>query len=235
MLARSIIRVGIIAVSAAWLLNPIMADAECVSVVGPAAASSSGVRITVRLDGKAQGSAKVEGFLTGNIEQSEFSVFTDDDGIAILPTLAPGYYHIVATGRQTLRADLIFVVPPDGRGSASAFSMDLKQMWGQYDLSAAEKKAPSERLPDFAGIIIDPSGAGIPGAKIAVWKQGVVNGAPAVELASDHVGRFSTHLEDGTYIAVFDEPGFRGQIIIFEVTKTNARQALEVSLQIAAC
>jgi hypothetical protein len=240
MLVRDVVRVAIIAVSATSLLMPSMAVGECVTPEQSIAqAVSSGVRVTVLLDGKAQGSAKIEGFASANDAQTQFTVFSGDDGVATLPTLSPGYHHIVATAKQGLRADLDLVVSSDREGASSAFSMDLRSSpyWGdgQLELAAAKNKEPSQRIRDFAGVLEDPSGAEIPGTKIAVWKRGTEDEAPAVEIVSDQHGRFSTHLTDGTYVAVFDQPGFRVEAVVFEVSRIDGQQELKVSMQIGSC
>ena len=71
----------------------------------------------------------------------------------------------------------------------------------------------------------------IPGANIKVVRRGSADKADALRLKSDANGHFSAQLTDGVYIAFFSSPGFRTEIVPFEVAAQGEKEML-VKLQL---
>jgi hypothetical protein len=80
---------------------------------------------------------------------------------------------------------------------------------------------------------LHPSGASIPGAEIQVLRKDS-HAAVVAKLKSDEAGRFATQLGDGTYLAFIQMPGFRTQVLAFEVSRTAEPKELRISMRIGA-
>lgn len=201
--------------------------------------SSPNVRVTVMLSGRPAPGARINVYEWGAENHAEFSVSTGADGIGTLPALTPGiYYHVVAVGDHGMRSDIYLKVTEDAKNGASGFPMDLG--WSpvvpeRSQLLAAEGMSASSTVKDLTGVVRDESGAVIPNAFVDVWKKGTTDGPPLEEIRSDNMGRFSAHLQDGTYIAFFSSAGFRGNTVVFEVANMADLNDLQVVLRVHAC
>jgi len=198
--------------------------------------SSRSVRITTLLNGRRVKGIRIDVFAappsTG--APAEFSASTNDRGFAKVPLSLPGTYDIVATGNEGLRGELFLWASFENHKGPDAFSMNLEvdpdYAWLQTQLAAENDKAPTERVQDFTGVLEGPAGGTILGARIKIWKRDGPYGTPLAETESRQDGRFWAHLSDGTYVALFQEGGFRDRFVVFEVAKTEARSELWVSL-----
>jgi Carboxypeptidase regulatory-like domain len=216
---------------ACCLLLAGMAVAESVEVgTAKAEESSRNVRITVALNGKPVKLARVN-FCTTTGEQTCFTVLTGDDGVAVPSVLALTTYHVFALFEDDLSSDLYLHVSPQGK--ATSFAMDLTPSFkaAQAVLAAAEKLPIRETVREFTGSLQDPWGAMIPGANIKVVRKGSADNRDVMRLKSDANGHFSAQLANGAYIAVFSSPGFRTEIVPFEVAAQGDKEML-VKLQI---
>jgi hypothetical protein len=230
----------LIAIAAACMLLPRLAIGACETVEQVSyQPSSPRIRITALVDGKMEGGTRVDVFPSPLGPPAQVSITADDDGIAAIPPLAPGYYEITATSKRGLRASLFVIVSSDRRKTPSAFSMNLKPDKFfprlQDKLEAARTRPSSERIQDFAGVVRDPTGGGVPGARIRVWKKRLQDEALPVEIRSDSVGRFSTHLAEGTYIALFQSGGFLPEVLVFDVVRGEGLKDLRVSMEVWSC
>jgi len=218
-------------ISACCLLLAVVACAESVEVgtLKPQE-SSRNVRITVLLKGKALKLARVS-FCTVTGAIACFSAYTGNHGVAVPHALALTTYHVVALFEDGLSSDLYLHISPQGK--ATAFTMDLTPAFktAQALLTAAEKLPVREIVREFTGSLQDPSGAMIPGANIKVVRRGSADKADALRLKSDANGHFSAQLTDGVYIAFFSSPGFRTEIVPFEVAAQGEKEML-VKLQL---
>lgn len=217
---------------ACCLLLAGMAMAESVEVgTAKAEESSRNVRITVVLNGKPLKLARVE-FCTTTGEQTCFMVLTGDNGVAVPHVLALTTYHVFALFEDDLSSDLYLHVSPEGK--ATSFAMDLTPSFkaAQAVLAATEKQPVREIVREFTGSLQDFWGAMIPGANIKVVRKGSADKADVMRLKSDASGHFSAQLADGVYIAFFSSPGFRTEIVPFEVAAQGEKEML-VKLQIA--
>ena len=133
---------------------------------------------------------------------------------------------------------LAFDVAMTGARSELWVSLSLEVDAGlQQAIALAKDRPPSERIQDFAGVVRDQGEGPIPGALIRVLKMSSEDDetpVPVVETASDQQGRFSAHLADGKYVAIFVEQGFKELVLMFEVAKGEGARELRVTMQIGA-
>ncbi len=200
--------------------------------------SSQNIRITVLRDGIPVRDVKLEVLMAA--EQPRLSLSTDKHGVAALPSLPPGRYHIVATSSGGLGADLVLDVSKNKGKKTSSFSMDLSVRPPPpptlaQRIATAEGLATSKRMQSFHGILEDPSGAGIQGAKIEISQKGSLGKAQVTKVASDTTGHFSAPLANGAYTAVFQVPGFSAQIQVFEIALDGDMKESRIILQITPC
>jgi len=208
-----------------------MAVAESVEVgTAKAEESSRNVRITVVLNGKPLKLATVE-FCTTIGKQTCFTVLTGDNGVAVPHVLALTTYHVFALFEDDLSSDLYLHVSPQGK--ATSFAMDLTPSFkvAQAVITAAEKLPAREIVREFTGSLQDSWGAMIAGANIKVVRKGAADKADVLRLKSDANGHFSAQLTEGAYVAFFSSPGFRTEIVPFEVAAQGEKEML-VKLQI---
>ncbi len=213
------------------LLLAVVAGAESVQVgTLKAQESSPNVQIAVVLNGKPVNLATVN-FCTGTIAQACFSAYTGDNGVAVPHPLALTTYHVVALFEDGLTSELYLHISPQSK--ATSFAMDLTPSFkaAQAVLGAAEKLPIRETVREFTGSLQDSWGAVIPGANIKVVRKGSADKAGVLRLRSDADGHFSAQLTDGVYIAFFSSPGFRTEIVPFEVAGQGEKGML-VKLQI---
>lgn len=218
-------------ISACCLLLAGMAVAKSVEVgTVKAQESSHNVRITVVLNGKPVNLARVE-FCTTTAPQICFTVFTGDDGIAVPQALALTTYHVVALFEDDVSSDLYLHI--SSLGTATSFAMDLTPSFeaAQAVLAAAEKLPVREIVREFRGSLQDPSGSMITGVNIKVVRKGSADKENVLRLKSDANGHFSAQLTDGAYVAFFSSPGFRTEIVSFEVAAQGEKEML-IKLQI---
>jgi hypothetical protein len=203
--------------------------AESVEVETKPLESSSHVQITVVLGGKPLKGVTID-FYKGSAE-SIFSALTDENGIVTPPELKLGDYQVVAALDENVQTSLWLRVV-DGH-EATKFSMDLTESFARSrdDLQRIEKLPVRDHVQAFQGIVVDPSGALIPGTKIRIIKKGSLEKDAVVRIEADANGHFSAQLTDGLYIGFFYSQGFRTGIVPFEITKDGAGD-LRITLQI---
>ncbi|MGB8986345.1 MAG: carboxypeptidase-like regulatory domain-containing protein, partial [Candidatus Sulfotelmatobacter sp.] len=69
---------------------------------------------------------------------------------------------------------------------------------------------------EFRGVVQNESGAVIPHAKIRVLRKSS-DKEDLAKIQSDEKGQFSLRLDRGTYLAVFQIPGFKNQVLGLKV------------------
>ncbi len=232
----------------AILLGTGITFGECLTVYGTASLdaqlSSANIRIITVLDGKPVQGARVFVYSVGPVavpSRLMFTLVTDDKGIAIPPELAAGSYEIEVWTSQGAFAELYITVPMDGRKVPEAYSMSLRRTRAQAAIAdlAAGKEVPGRVLQEFAGIVLDASGAPIPGARIDVWMVKALDQSIAATVTADAKGGFSVPLPGGLYVAIFRENGFRLQVLSFEITgggtSQDSRTPLAIRLDVNSC
>jgi hypothetical protein len=193
--------------------------------------SSSHVQIAVMLDGKPVKGARVDVYEWNRIRNSDgllrFTGLTNDKGVATPPALVAGDYRVLGTLGDVSALLLLWVT--DERTEMTTLSMmDLTALAHQDQeiQEAAVKRAEGlpirDRVRAFRGVVVDASGALIPGAKIRILKNGSEGKTFVFGLNADSAGHFSAELSDGLYLGFFYSPGFRAEAIPFEVTKEGS-------------
>jgi hypothetical protein len=192
-----------------------IAVGECVEVQPFYEPSSANVRIATVRNGDPLKNVKVE--LHRPEWQQNFSLSTNDDGVAMLLALRTGKQCITAMAPDETSAELCLDVSSNTKGKITSFSIELPPSAAQQELAKAEDRPIDDRVQEFRGIVEDPSGAVLAGIQIEVFQKGASDRRHAVKLKSDASGHFSTDLESGVYIAFFRMPGFRTYFRVFEV------------------
>lgn len=215
-----------------------LAKAECVEVqaVGPQN-SSAHLRVAISLQGQPVKGAKVDFYAHGTTLVL-FKAVSDDGGIAVPPKLRPGDYDIVAALDAEVRNFLWVRVVREG-GTKTLF-IDLK---GDYESAhpelqmktmAAFEMPVRDRIQAFEGVVLDPSGATVPGTKIVIIKMGVSARDFILPLKTDPNGHFQSQLPEGRYIGFFFSNGFRTAKVPFEITKDGGGD-LQILLELGVC
>lgn len=229
------------AIAASCLLlaiPPSLCSMASVEVLVPSKSAPT-VRITTLYSGKSQRGVKIEIYRyelgPGDEAKPRFSLTSDEKGRVVPPKLAPGHYHVVASGEKNLRADLYLDVSAHANEKASMFSMELVAITDtrQELLTKAEQMPIRDRLREFRGIVYDPSGAVVSGVSIEVVRKGTQGRDRIARLKSGRSGQFSAQLSAGSYIAFFSLPGFQTQPVPFEVTEQGSSELI-VTLQLGS-
>jgi len=150
--------------------------------------------------------------------------------------LERGFYRVVATGPKNQTAELRLNVNGLALTSFTSFEMILVPSVSLLDarLAIAEKTPITHNIHEFKGLLLDPSGAAISGAEIAIIRKNSKPG-PAAKVKSDESGRFKSTLDDGTCVAFFQAPGFRTEIVAFELDNKPDPKELRISMRIGGC
>jgi len=227
----------------AFLLIPVPARAECLTVTGIPALevmsyqfSARHVRIIARRDGQILSRVKLFSLRTG--KPPRFLAFTDAYGVAALPKLFPGGYHISAESADGERLELLLYVSSHAVDDTTSITLNFfvnspsQSPPGSVPLDSgsyfgAQEVPVSEHLQGFKGVVKDPVGSFVAGATVRVFAKGETKHAAIVELRTDERGRFSALLPDGTYIALIQSAGFRTWFLTFKISKNGESKELE--------
>ena len=235
--------------AAAFLFSGTVVSGECVEVTPimmPTFQVSADIVVTASLDGKRTAAVRIEVLTAFN--EPRFSLVADERGVAQLPVLSPGSYHIVAiTPPQPLGevylAEINFDVSQNLLNHPSFLNMDLvpaNRFWPR-DPPVEELWAPIGKplavgaVQRFRGSVIDPTGSAIAGATIRVFKQKSSAQVLITEIKADESGRFSARLGPGAYTASVKMRAFRIRMITFEIAPEADTKDVEISLDIGSC
>jgi hypothetical protein len=195
---------------------------ESVEVEPAPQQSSRHVRIAVVMQGKPAKGVKVDFYPHGTLHAT-FEAQSDSRGMVITPKLAAGDYEVVAALDKDIHAFLSLKVVQ--KRGVSPFAMDLTgsyyQAHPEFGLAAYRGKEEPVRdhIQTFEGIVLDQSGAAVPGTKIRVLKMGAEGKDFMISLESGPDGHFAAQLAEGRYIAYFFANGFSTGKAPFEITK----------------
>ena len=212
------------------------AAAECsVVVVSETKPSSRNAKITVLRDGKAQ--ANVNLIVNLPERHGTWSFVTDSRGMAKLHHLPIGTSCITANADGGLQAGLCLDVSGKSLRGASLFTMSLSPGWPRLpsledELNAAQKTTPIERVSQLNGVVVDPAGAGIFNAEIAIYKHGSRPPNPLTKLKTNEEGQFAASLDPGTYTVVIQRPGFKTDLFVIEISPGNGEGKIQRILKI---
>jgi hypothetical protein len=213
------------------------AMAQVVVVVRDVQPSSQNPRITVLSDGQAQPGAKLA-VSDANGEQ-KLVRSADSHGIAVLPDVRRGKYCIVTSTSPTRRADSCLQIANGRVSKATVFSMQLVVQPPppptlEERLQAAAKAPVGLLTRVFTGTVQDITGAAIPRASVAVYRQEATDTAQPFKTTTDVQGQFSAVLTAGKYTVVIQSPGFETQLVMVEISPVAAQKDLNVKLNVGA-
>lgn len=216
--------------------------AECVEVEG-VRQSSRRLQIITAIDSQAAPGVSVQ-ISQVNFGQ-KFSLISDASGVVHPPVLAPGLYRIVAASSDAVfRGELQLEVSQASKKQVSVFFLSLLRTPSQVPVSqrvtkeelltAIRKISDRIRISKFSGLLVDSSGAAIPGADVVILRVTATASAEWIDMKSGDNGQFAVSLPDGMYVAFFQMPGFRTEIIAFEITD-KAPVDLRIAMRVAGC
>jgi hypothetical protein len=192
------------------------ARATTVVLVSPSCSSSPHVVIAMTQSGKTMAGVHLD--LYREIENGEKPYWTggsDADGLAKLPELPGGRYRVFAdAGKEG--AGMSLLVSGEGQKTVRC-EMSLLPLAVPETFATLAAGAPQIRLSEFRGVVQDETGAVIPRLKIEVRSKKFLDKGAVAEAQSDQMGQFILHREDGSYLAIFNFPGFRRRVVSFDV------------------
>jgi hypothetical protein len=213
----------------------VVVSGQCVIVSEPEP-SSRNAKITVLLNGKPAGNAKI--IINLPAGQGMRSLVTDSHGTAALKDLPEGASCITATGGNGLSALLCLEVSERSTKDISSFQMTLaaspQRLKFDENIKRMEQRPPAFRLRTMAGVVLDPLGAVIPKAEIQIYKHGSYPGEPVKTLKTDDLGRLVESFEPGVYTIIVRKPGFQTQFQGVEISPDGKDEELRYVLQVAA-
>jgi hypothetical protein len=217
------------------LLSASLVSAECVEVPPTIRPSSDRVRITARLDGKPLRGVKLE-FFFANEQKPRLVLSTDLQGVVSASQLWPGFYRLLTTGPDYRTADWYLEARNVSPTPATSFEMSLVPSLSPLEtrLAIAKKPSVTQRIHELNGVLLDPSGAAIPGAEIEILRKGSTVGS-AGKVKADEAGHFNASLVEGTYVALMKAAAFRTEMVAFELTQKASSKELRISMRIGGC
>ncbi len=117
--------------------------------------------------------------------------------------------------------------------------MDLQpypnnQQYVEQTARAAEAKPIAERMQQFGGTVIDPTGATIRDVSIEVARLHFTGKRSVREMRTDAEGHFWAVLPAGDYIAIFDVAGFQERVQALTIDPAAKQSELRVVLRVGA-
>jgi hypothetical protein len=233
-----------------------------VATRGPVPYAKQGLQVTVVFDGKPAPGAKIAVSRVDPAGEALVLV-TDGLGKATLPHLAAGEYRMRAAPAEspsfTDEIDFCVAECPANDFEITDFTVDsLDGILHPVDLSALGMSelvidlAP-DRIPEWArlimdaehdptvlpvreirGVVLDPSGAVIPGASINVIRKGAKANEPIAGLLSDPSGRFLIPVSDGDYLVLISSPGFASRALQISVSPSGSTDDLRLVLTVGS-
>jgi hypothetical protein len=221
-------------IAAAWLLSASFAFGECVTIREDPRPSSRNVRITVLRDGKPKQNAVLVVISQKDGKQVGPTIRTDTRGIVEIKDLPDGIYCIEAAVDPRLGAKLCLNVGLliDSEPTEVGLALSAQPPTFEERVQGAATSPIEQRAQTFAGVVKDPSGAGIPRAEIVIRRRASEGKVDTVRLTADERGRFSAPLAPGSYTAGFQSPGFKLRFVGFEIAPDAPKQDLPIVLDL---
>lgn len=206
--------------------------------------SSRNVRLIALIDGIPHKDVEVDffdGFFPpggpGATEtKASLTLLTNNKGIATANRLAPGPYRVVA--RYGDKTEILYLkVSGNAPDENTLFELSLRSP-GAPDrrsimerVSDAEILSPSQRIQSFKILVTnDLLGTVVHETEITVWRQGASGQKPLIKAKSDAKGFFSSALDPGKYIGVFESADHRVLVLVFEIAPDGDARNLEVRI-----
>lgn len=195
--------------------------------------SARNAKITVLLDGKPQGNAKL--IVNLPARQGSRSLATDSQGAAVLKDLPAGTSCITATAENNFFAGLCLEVSAKASSDVNSFQLSLAPPRpNPFDekVKRSERLPPSLRLRTLAGVVLDQAGGVIPKAEIQIYKRGSYPREPVMTVKTDDEGKFSATPEPGVYTVIVRRLGFRPEFQGVEISPDGKGDELRQILQV---
>jgi hypothetical protein len=228
------------AIAAACLLLAACARAECMLDVNakraqPAfQASFRRIRVTTVQEGKSLRNVQVQLFPANDDAHPKLSLVTDEQGVALIPEIAPGRYRVVAAGPDMEITQMYLNVSSKGGTRTSSFLMALPPTFRPEPTSDIDGAPIKEHLQEFKGRVETPNGSSAAGALVQVFRQGS-HAESVAKIRVDKDGSFAALLAPGLHVAFVRTSGWAKQVIGFEITSGGQAKDLRVELQIPWC
>jgi hypothetical protein len=196
--------------------------------------SSQSPKITVLHDRSPVQHTKVEVSTTEG--KTVASLSTDESGAVVLPRLRAGRYTIAAVAPGRLQAYLILNISKHKSKKRSEFALQLQVGPPSFEelVEAAEANTAPDRIQEFNGTVVDPSGATMLNTKIYIYQRGSNAKKLVCTVVTDKMGRFAAHLPVGAYTAVFQAQGFASRIDVFEINPDCVAKEKRIRLDVGA-
>jgi hypothetical protein len=226
----------LLATLALFLLCSIAAEAFQAAVeLTPVQPSFQNPRIAVLSGGKLQPGASLE--VVDFEWQKKLSLKTDSQGVVALPDLSPGRYCLTASTSPNLVGTICLQISDAHKPHPDTFSIEIPLPTplpapSEDEFAAAEKGPVDLVTRSLSGTVVDPIGAVIPGASLAIYRQASKDRDHPLKATVDGVGHFSAQLEPGKYTVVVQSRGFKSRLITIEVSRDAPEKALTVKLDI---
>jgi hypothetical protein len=181
-------------------------------------------------NGKRVGGISIEVYKEGTVlgKSPYWKSLTNGDGIACPSELTEGKYEVFARlARRSSELD----IEVSKKNGVAGFEMALRL---PDQLDAAARASTKISLQTFRGVVEDASGAVMPKVRIEVLRKDsgdVGDENPALKSESNERGQFSCDLKKGTYVAIFESPGFNVTAFPFDVD-SKGWDGLELTMQI---
>ena len=215
---------------------------ECGVVEPESHSSTQDARVLVTLDGKPARRLSLDITISGAGGESRVKRVTNRHGTFDLKKLSPGSNYVTvstALGVKPISTAMIRLDVTERVSDSSPISLALSHQPTppRYEMPGVNMAPPIEfTVSRFAGRIFDPSGSGVPGAQIAVYRRPYAIDAKPTTFQSDDRGNFGGFLESGAYTAVIMSPGFKLRIAGFEVRREAPEQSMSIKMNIgSAC
>lgn len=164
------------------------------------------------------------------------SLSADESGAVVLPRLRAGRYTIAAVAPGRLQAYLVLDISRHKSKQQSEFALQLQVGPPSFEefVEGAEANATPDRIPEFNGTVMDPSGVAMANTKIYIYQRGSGGKTVASTAKTDLTGHFDANLPPGAYTAVFEAPGFRMKIHVFEIAADSPARETSIRLDLGA-
>jgi len=219
----------------AFLLSSRIAAAQCgvLTTENPPMGVSTKVRLTVMAYGKPLLGATIRVSEAG--KAALFTVSTDDHGLAELPPLKPGLYTLVVASGEEILSETRLNATQHPENKTSELSINMKPTGTAQVLGITARMPAGERVKEFRGVVVDMSGAAVPGALIEVYPRDFEPKSKGIQLKAGENGHFSTPLADGTYTVIVRMQAFRIWFQVFEVARDGQAKELHPLLEVDHC
>ena len=208
------------------------AVSQCVIVLD-SKPSSRNAKITVLLDGKPRGNAKL--FINLPPGQGSRSLVTDPKGAARVKDLPVGTNCITAAENNLSGGLCLEVSAQSNTESSFRIALAVKPPHlnpPEEKVKRMEQLPPPFRLKTLAGVVLDPAGGVIPKAEIQIYNRGSYPREAVMTLKTDDEGKFSASLELGVYTVIVRRLGFRPEFQGVEISPEGKDEELRQILQV---